>query len=205
MASEENDPIARVARKSNKSRKVRNYRWIKDKRGNPALYIYNYEGEGFSIISGDERTLPVLAYSDSGNIPSSDEELPCGLKFWINSTQEEIYTLRTANEKEAIDEYKWEWDFMKKPKQSLENAKLDPPDDEPPPPSTFNPIMRTTWGQGCGYNDYTNYCSSSSNCYLSFWIDWGWNGRSNGWFRSGNWSPGSKRYVHDKKMLIIRP
>jgi hypothetical protein len=341
MASEESDLSARTAHKGGKLRKVRNHRRVNDKKGNPAFYIYNYEGEGFSIISGDKQTLPVLAYSDDGAIPSSDEELPCGLQFWMSSLQEDIYALRTTGEKKITTEYEWEWEFMKHPEQSLENAKIDPPDEEPiRPPFTSTPLMKTTWGQGCGYNDYTAYCSSSSNCYhevtgcvataiaqvmrfhqkpssyqwssmpdrvtqtgeswqlaylmyevgqevdmnwgctssgastskgeralesafgysnstnyidyntstaekeikarrpvifrgresdndggtghafvghgykwyytqccgyLSFWIDWGWNGASNGWFSGGGWRPGNRSYVHDKKMLIVHP
>ena len=52
-----------------------------------------------------------------------------------------------------------------------------------------------------GYKWYWTQCCG----YLSFWIDWGWDGASNGWFSSGNWTPPGRQYTQEKKMLIIRP
>ena len=55
------------------------------------IYAFNREGGGFVIASGDERTLPVLGYSDSGSIDW--EQLPDNMRAWLMQYDEAIATL----------------------------------------------------------------------------------------------------------------
>jgi Peptidase C10 family. len=46
------------------------------------LYIFNVENkDGFVIVSGDERTEPILAYSDKGHVDANN--LPDNLRSWL--------------------------------------------------------------------------------------------------------------------------
>lgn len=57
-----------------------------------AYHIFNVaEQGGFVIVSGDDRAVPVLGYSDSGFLDS--EHLPAGLQDLLNSYAEEIAIL----------------------------------------------------------------------------------------------------------------
>lgn len=59
-----------------------------------AFYIFNAEHDGgFVIVSGDDRTVPILGYSDKGKI--SDDNMPDNLRGWL-----EGYALQI----EALDE-----------------------------------------------------------------------------------------------------
>jgi hypothetical protein len=55
------------------------------------FYIFNAENGGFVIISGDDRTLPVLGYSDKGNIDPSD--MPENLRVWLTGYATQITNL----------------------------------------------------------------------------------------------------------------
>ncbi len=56
----------------------------------PAYYIYNVEdGNGFVVVSADDRFRPILGYSTTGNI-QADETLPDGLQYWLGFLTEEM-------------------------------------------------------------------------------------------------------------------
>ncbi|MBO4673303.1 MAG: C10 family peptidase [Bacteroidaceae bacterium] len=55
------------------------------------IYAFNREGGGFVIASADERTLPVLGYSDSGSIDW--ERMPENMRAWLVQYDEAIATL----------------------------------------------------------------------------------------------------------------
>ena len=59
--------------------------------GAKKIYAFNREGGGFVIASGDERTLPVLGYSDSGSIDW--ERMPENMRAWLMQYDEAIATL----------------------------------------------------------------------------------------------------------------
>ena len=45
------------------------------------LYAFNCEGGGFVIASGDDRTVPILGYSDEGSIDL--QQMPENMKAWL--------------------------------------------------------------------------------------------------------------------------
>lgn len=56
----------------------------------PSFYIINIEeGNGFVVVSGDDRFHPVLGYSHSGNV-NQMEELPDGLQYWLSFLSSEM-------------------------------------------------------------------------------------------------------------------
>ena len=60
------------------------------------FYIFNAEGKkGFVVVSGDDRTEPILGYSDRGEI--SVENMPENLKYWLECYEVQMKTLDQAN------------------------------------------------------------------------------------------------------------
>ncbi len=56
------------------------------------FYIFNAEGKkGFVVVSGDDRTEPILGYSDQGEI--SVENMPENLKYWLECYEVQMKTL----------------------------------------------------------------------------------------------------------------
>lgn len=59
------------------------------------FYIFNAEGKnGFVVVSGDDRTEPILGYSDLGEI--SMENMPENLKYWLECYEVQMKTLNQA-------------------------------------------------------------------------------------------------------------
>ena len=56
-----------------------------------SIYAFNCEGGGFVIVSGDERTLPVLGYSDSGSLDW--EQMPENMRAWLKQYDDAVATL----------------------------------------------------------------------------------------------------------------
>ena len=52
---------------------------VPDNNGNPSYYIVNYKDDGFIMISADNRTNPIRAYSLTQKFPMEADELPSGL------------------------------------------------------------------------------------------------------------------------------
>lgn len=56
------------------------------------FYIFNAEGKkGFVVVSGDDRTEPILGYSDRGEIPV--ENMPENLKYWLECYEVQMKSL----------------------------------------------------------------------------------------------------------------
>ena len=55
------------------------------------LYILNADGGGFVIVSGDDRTTPILGYSDKGEFRM--DNMPDNLRYWLESYVEQIKAL----------------------------------------------------------------------------------------------------------------
>ena len=54
----------------------------KSKAATPDYYVFNAsDGGGFVVVSGDDRTTPVLGYSDTGTI--KPDKMPDGMKAMI--------------------------------------------------------------------------------------------------------------------------
>ena len=63
----------------------------------PAFYVYNYgTGEGFVIVSGDDATLPILAFSDKGEFVTGDR-MPVQVAAWLDGYCDYIQQVRSGN------------------------------------------------------------------------------------------------------------
>ena len=50
--------------------------------GSPAYYIFNRDGGGYVIVSGEDCLIPVLGYSESGHIDA--DRIPANMQFWLD-------------------------------------------------------------------------------------------------------------------------
>lgn len=56
---------------------------------NEYLYLFNAsDGQGFVIVSGDDRTAPILGYSTCGSIDM--DQMPCNLRSWLKHYADQI-------------------------------------------------------------------------------------------------------------------
>ena len=122
-----------------------------------ALYIINYNGGGYAIVSADQRINPILSYSDSESFKTNITELPPPVKDWLLSEVDLVSYKKMTNATQDLS-VKSEWDIVQK---------LVPPIDNNCPEDVYvqkGPLLKTSWDQGCSYNNLFEYCSTSSNC-----------------------------------------
>ena len=76
------------------------------------LYVFNSDGGGFVVVSGDDRTADVLCFSDKGHIDAN--HLPANMKSWLQGYVRQIESIpasavpqrmatRTGDTKAALD------------------------------------------------------------------------------------------------------
>ena len=99
------------------------------------IYTINFEPKGFILIAADDAAIPVLAYSDESDFPR-DLTNPA-TKEWIDGYSREIFKIITnkLSNKETLK--KWNELF---------------PRTTDAPTHDVNPLLATTWDQGCYYN-----------------------------------------------------
>ncbi len=95
-------------------------------------YVFNTDkGNGFVIISGDDRTHEVLGYSDKGNF--TKEELPINVKAWLDEYAKQINSMDEHCEmptKESV--------FCKAPEKR----------------DAISPLLNTQWSQNTPFNNF---------------------------------------------------
>lgn len=90
------------------------------------FYVFNAEKNGgFVVVSGDDRTKPILGYADEGSIDLTN--LPENVKWWFN------YYAQTI--------------------AALQDSGIEPIPAVQATRSTIKPLLTTTWSQGSPYND----------------------------------------------------
>ncbi len=57
----------------------------------PPFYIFNADDGGFVLVSGDDRTMPVLGYSEHGSLDLTNA--PSNLRYWLDCYAEQIQNL----------------------------------------------------------------------------------------------------------------
>ena len=143
----------------------------------PALYVFNYQGGGFSIISADKHLMPVLAYSTTSSYTNDNK--PGGLLKWEQKTAQCVADAHSATTPLPAEMITREWEFVLNPAitnrrirtvtknasgntTSPTNRPLPPPDPPQDYQYTVGPLVPVTWGQGCSYNNL--YPTGSSAC-----------------------------------------
>lgn len=101
--------------------------------------IYNVGAQGFVIISGDDRILPVLGYSTEGAFLSG--KLPSNMAKWLDGRRTEIRNaleLEGEPSRAALDEWT-RWETSPGPGHSASRAAVAP-------------LLQTNWDQPGPYN-----------------------------------------------------
>lgn len=102
-----------ISKRKGESKEVENIFTLTDKNQNAALYLINYEGGGFVVISGDKTIDPILAYSDKNYLPSSkNEEMPGGLSVWLTKNVNSIEQKRVEGNFIAENDIDREWKLI---------------------------------------------------------------------------------------------
>ena len=110
-----------------------------DSQGNPLLYIFNFEGGGFVIVSADKNAEPILAYSATNKF-SMEGENPAA-ESWVNAYAEGIaYAVETNAVPTAELVSKWaaaeRGDFSSKTQKA----------------TSVKPLLTSKWNQDKYYN-----------------------------------------------------
>ena len=93
------------------------------------LYVFNRDGGGYVIVSGDDRTADILAFSDKGHIDAN--HLPVNMKSWLQGYVDQIQRIpASATPRRAATR-------TGDTKEYLETK------------------LKTTWGQDYPYNLHT--------------------------------------------------
>ena len=69
--------------------------FMTDRQGNPLMYAVNNGGEGYVIVSGDDRMRQVLGYSNSGSLDFAD--MPSNMRYWLQGLCADMQMLMDAD------------------------------------------------------------------------------------------------------------
>ena len=88
------------------------------------FYIFNAEGKkGYVIVSGDDRTRPILGYAERGNL--EEDNMPDNMKWWLNNLARQIEAIGTSLNPAVL--------------MAANMAEI-------------KPLIQTEWNQGAPYN-----------------------------------------------------
>lgn len=118
------------------------------------LYVFNVSNNGgFVIVSNDDRTYPILGFSDTGNLDLNN--MPDNMRAWLQGYADEIAWLQQQNV--IIPN-----EFVKvrkagAPRRSGSHST-----------AAVTPLLTTTWNQGTPYNnlcpEYSSGKKSATGC-----------------------------------------
>jgi hypothetical protein len=146
------------SRKDSKSGKVESKRVVRKitmtENGIPYYHIFEFEKEGWVIISSDRRMMPVLAFSEVGNFILNDK--PIGLQIWEKTNRQIIKELRKSNSAVSSSAITSEWTTMEcipdPVRVGFGRTQACHSPNEFVSQTTIGPLLQTTWNQGCSYN-----------------------------------------------------
>ncbi len=95
---------------------------------NPSYYVFNTVGDkGYVIVSGDDRTNPILGFTDNGSF--DPDNLPVNMKAWLENYEQQISAL----------------DML-----GITSENLNAPR---PTHNSISPLISSHWDQGAPYWD----------------------------------------------------
>lgn len=161
------EPSLKGSRNSNLSstKVVESIESIPDTLGLSSFYIINYKEGGFVILTADSRLPQVLAYSEKNNFDLGQSTE--GLVGWLTSVRDQVRYFRSTPQ-DSVKVYEnneilgIEQRVFGTNNQSNVVAASSPP---PTYEQTIEPLLRSNWGQGAGYNNYhpDKPCAGVSN------------------------------------------
>lgn len=125
----------------------------------PSLYVFNVgDNGGFVMVSGDDRTLPVLGYADQGSF--TEKGMPDNLRVWLEGYEKQLaYLQEKAIPADAGM-------IAKAPRKAK---------------AAVSPLLTSTWGQGYPYhNSCPEYngmrcvtgCVATAMAQLMYYYKW---------------------------------
>ncbi len=119
--------------------------------GEAAVYLFDRNSDGFIIVSADDTTEPLLAYSDAGSVGNGD--IPPQLQWWLEEYARQI-------------QYNKEHGALYIPRRALQREAIAP-------------MITTDWDQGAPYNmqcpmsgtdrTYTGCVATAMAQVLNYW------------------------------------
>jgi hypothetical protein len=110
-----------------------------DNEARPAVFVFNFEGGGFLILSAEDDVYPVLGYGYKNHCPQ--DNLPYGFEVWIANVVHQIEEVR-LHELRADERITDAWEIFH------HNPEIFRADKE----GGVEPMLHTTWNQGKYYN-----------------------------------------------------
>ena len=83
----------------------------------PSMYVINYEGGGFVIVSATKNYYPILAYSEINSM-DVEEAVKTGFAIWADETKQNIAG-SDSWDKECQTEFQRMWAAYEKPKTEI--------------------------------------------------------------------------------------
>ncbi len=114
------------------------------------FYVFRVKDNGFILVSGDDRALPILGYSLDNQFVS--EGIPAHVKWWLDNYEEQIAQLRDEDVP-PTESIMLQW------RQYTENSGSPVSLDE----TSVAPLLTTTWNQSPYYNSMCPTDNSSSS------------------------------------------
>ncbi len=106
------------------------------------LYVFNVgNDDGFVIVSNDDRTTPILGYSDSGSLDT--ENIPSNMRAWLQGYADEIAWLQAQTTQATV---------FKSPLRVVTRQNVAP-------------LLSTTWNQSAPYNNQTPYYKEADGTF----------------------------------------
>ena len=105
------------------------------------LYVFNAEqNQGYVIVSNDDRTAPILGYSETGTL--DPDNMPCNMRAWLQGYADEIAWLSAHNYQPSTQ-----------PASHRSSAVKTP----------IAPLVTAHWNQGAPYNSQVSGYYSEGN------------------------------------------
>ena len=117
----------------------------------PAFYIFNLDGSGYIIVSGDDRVPPVLAFSRDGHIDL--DNIHDNIESFFRDYEKEINYINKINLPPSAN-VEGEWKKYLNDDFELKSAFVV---------DSVKPLTTTRWGYGTPYNNLCPYDASIPN------------------------------------------
>lgn len=104
------------------------------------LYTFKFKSGGFVVVAADDASIPILGYSFENEMP--EEITNPATKEWMDGYSEEISKIVSAQLSNRETMEAWE---------KIRSGNF------PSPTRDVNPLLTTTWDQGCYYNALCPY------------------------------------------------
>jgi hypothetical protein len=119
----------------------------------PLFFLFNFDNErGFVIVSSDDKTIPVLGYSDEGSFDPGN--MPPALKALIENYKEQIKAIKAKGSAWPANP---DWQSALSPSKKKSGGGGMQYDVSP----LFGGMK---WNQGCNYNHFCPECTSGGSC-----------------------------------------